>query len=604
MTSSCFIYNCHVFHLYKRSPFYLYSFAQPELILGTLLNMPSVERKGVTVVDTVAGSIPTESGKINDESSKLIVEQDSAIILAKESVRDIPGKASAVSKEKANPFGPWMLVQRANRRKERSSTNQHGSLSLGGMKGGKKFQDDRGRFDVLANDDEDSCMMDQNISTDGAVNVHEETVVESAENKEVGHIQVKKSHANKETRVRNNAGGKNPQSSRGKLVLGQPLEKLSKSSMKKPNGPAKYLKEKEVIPEIKSQNSPTQYRGSKEYKASMKAKELEMLQRMKYYEKITGHVINDVATQTYIPGKNAINFAHQVASSSGNITNFLKPPDPHLSSTCMEIESNNSQHMMHENEKDIIVLDESDELEEAKVLMDYVNQDGTWNIQSMTATAYRSLREHEGDEERKVFSLIWFWQGPQRIRILLWKILNEALLTNHARKRRGLTQDGECKLCNEEEETTLHTFRDCRKARDIWNKLLPKSRLQIFYHGSLHDWVERNLTKNNSNFPSSAWDITFGSVCEILWHRRNRLIFDDEPLNLNGSLQQIWVKVREIQNAFESQGKLPMNPQTRPKELVRWRRPPTNWIKLNCDGSYNITTKMATCGGAAFSRGS
>ncbi|KAK7260903.1 hypothetical protein RIF29_27202 [Crotalaria pallida] len=61
---------------------------------------------------------------------------------------------------------------------------------------------------------------------------------------------------------------------------------------------------------------------------------------------------------------------------------------------------------------------------------------------------------------------LWKWPGPQRIRTLLWKILNDALLTDENRRRRNLTADDECPLCNANEtETILHAFRDCHHAQ-------------------------------------------------------------------------------------------------------------------------------------------
>ncbi|KAK7273124.1 hypothetical protein RIF29_14170 [Crotalaria pallida] len=61
---------------------------------------------------------------------------------------------------------------------------------------------------------------------------------------------------------------------------------------------------------------------------------------------------------------------------------------------------------------------------------------------------------------------LWKWQGPQRIGILLWKMLNDALLTNENRRRRHLTVDDGCPLCNgNETKSILYTFRDCQHAQ-------------------------------------------------------------------------------------------------------------------------------------------
>nr|GMD95816.1 uncharacterized protein LOC109191482 [Ipomoea batatas] len=34
-----------------------------------------------------------------------------------------------------------------------------------------------------------------------------------------------------------------------------------------------------------------------------------------------------------------------------------------------------------------------------------------------------------------------------------------------------------------------------------------------------------------------------------------------------------------------------------PWSLIRWRKPPKEWLKINVDGSFDLNTKWANCGG-------
>jgi len=49
-----------------------------------------------------------------------------------------------------------------------------------------------------------------------------------------------------------------------------------------------------------------------------------------------------------------------------------------------------------------------------------------------------------------LFKIIWKWNRPERFKMFFWKILNEGLLTNEERCRRGLTGNSACPRCHVE----------------------------------------------------------------------------------------------------------------------------------------------------------
>ncbi|QHO06191.1 Putative ribonuclease H protein [Arachis hypogaea] len=63
---------------------------------------------------------------------------------------------------------------------------------------------------------------------------------------------------------------------------------------------------------------------------------------------------------------------------------------------------------------------------------------------------------------------IWKLKLLQRLEGFSWLLCQEALLTNLKRKRRGLTENGNCIRCHEEEETLLHVLWNCLYARTVW----------------------------------------------------------------------------------------------------------------------------------------
>ncbi|RYR46846.1 hypothetical protein Ahy_A07g032688 [Arachis hypogaea] len=109
-----------------------------------------------------------------------------------------------------------------------------------------------------------------------------------------------------------------------------------------------------------------------------------------------------------------------------------------------------------------------------------VSSDGTFNLRS----AYNSL-DRNPSMPVQVFKYVWKWNGPERIRYLLWLVTNEAILTNATRARRHMTNIANCPRCNAEEETTIHVLRDCQFARKVWSSLVPQDHLSEFFNTDL-----------------------------------------------------------------------------------------------------------------------
>lgn len=76
-----------------------------------------------------------------------------------------------------------------------------------------------------------------------------------------------------------------------------------------------------------------------------------------------------------------------------------------------------------------------------------------------------------------MFQKLWRWLGPERFRIILWKVSLEALVTNCWRKRRNLDKTGLCPTCGLEEERIIHLVRDCPIMQQVWLGLKDNSQI-------------------------------------------------------------------------------------------------------------------------------
>ncbi|KAG4941162.1 hypothetical protein JHK87_045033 [Glycine soja] len=89
--------------------------------------------------------------------------------------------------------------------------------------------------------------------------------------------------------------------------------------------------------------------------------------------------------------------------------------------------------------------------------------DGSFNWKS----AYGVVCDLQVTYDINLFKLVHRWLGPKRIRMFLWKISHESILTNAKRMRIGISVNDECFACQGEAEALLHLFRDCNDCKQI-----------------------------------------------------------------------------------------------------------------------------------------
>lgn len=139
-------------------------------------------------------------------------------------------------------------------------------------------------------------------------------------------------------------------------------------------------------------------------------------------------------------------------------------------------------------------------------------------------SAYESLLHHNPDSRQKLFNLIWSWPGPERGKVLLWKVSHEALVTNLFRWKRGLSGSSDCPLCGREVETILHLMRDCVCILQVWNFLAENNLPSDFTTDDLDSWLLANLSEEASR-RGFKWRVLFGVTLMVVWQARNELIF-------------------------------------------------------------------------------
>ncbi|KAK9042425.1 hypothetical protein V6N11_017499 [Hibiscus sabdariffa] len=83
------------------------------------------------------------------------------------------------------------------------------------------------------------------------------------------------------------------------------------------------------------------------------------------------------------------------------------------------------------------------------------------------ASAYEGILCTSWDVCDPKWSCIWSLPIAQRIRMFLWLVLRQHLMTNVERVHRGLSSDPSCLSCGCYNETILHILRDCPLVRSF-----------------------------------------------------------------------------------------------------------------------------------------
>lgn len=146
--------------------------------------------------------------------------------------------------------------------------------------------------------------------------------------------------------------------------------------------------------------------------------------------------------------------------------------------------------------------------------------DGTFSTSQAFSYILKSRDLHAQD----IFSYLWKWRGPERVRIFLWKAARGILMTNQVRLRRRFSDSDLCSICNQSPESALHLFRDCGEARAVWRNLKVDIPMPFFDEDNFERWLLFNLKANN-RLDFGKWNLIFACTLDRLWWARNELIF-------------------------------------------------------------------------------
>ncbi|KAF7803041.1 hypothetical protein G2W53_042152 [Senna tora] len=185
----------------------------------------------------------------------------------------------------------------------------------------------------------------------------------------------------------------------------------------------------------------------------------------------------------------------------------------------------------------------------------------------------------------------------QRIRVFLWSLAHEGIMTENQRWKRKMTDNDVCKRCLLHSETSLHALRDCCHVAPLWRSLIPQNKWRKFFSLNLCSWIEASLSSSMGCSDNFSWNTKFGYTCWLIWKQRNNWVFNGKKEEAISLLPILKIQLEDFNNATKVMKEI-SNDSNR-ENTQGWVAPEVDWIKVNTDGSYYSEQNSMACGGVA-----
>lgn len=153
------------------------------------------------------------------------------------------------------------------------------------------------------------------------------------------------------------------------------------------------------------------------------------------------------------------------------------------------------------------------------------SKDGSFTVMSAYAFLTRDAELRPNMEE--FYNRGWRVIAPERVRVFLWLVAHQAIMTNMERKRRHISENSVCPLCKGGEETIFHVLRDCPAASGLWARTVPLSKQPRFFNQTLMEFLFENLGRKKSE-QRDLWPTFFALTVWWCWKWRCGYVFGEK----------------------------------------------------------------------------
>lgn len=114
------------------------------------------------------------------------------------------------------------------------------------------------------------------------------------------------------------------------------------------------------------------------------------------------------------------------------------------------------------------------------------------------------------------FNLIWKLNILERVKIFLWKLAHNSLLTRDLCNR-WFGGSSDCPFCLGIVETVCHALRDCHYGIVIWNDLIEPANMGNFFNNNFVTWFQSNLSNSSSVDNVITWNRCWAIAVWKIW---------------------------------------------------------------------------------------
>lgn len=77
--------------------------------------------------------------------------------------------------------------------------------------------------------------------------------------------------------------------------------------------------------------------------------------------------------------------------------------------------------------------------------------------------------------------MIWLLKTQEHVRVFMWELPHNRVLTNAERFKKSLAPNGDCIMCDLHLEDVIHALRDCKDSNEVCHHLVPAYFSQKFF---------------------------------------------------------------------------------------------------------------------------
>ncbi|KAL6269566.1 hypothetical protein ACE6H2_026477 [Prunus campanulata] len=173
---------------------------------------------------------------------------------------------------------------------------------------------------------------------------------------------------------------------------------------------------------------------------------------------------------------------------------------------------------------------------------------------------------------------VWRLRVPNKVKLFLWRALQNALPCRWALTFRHIGDDSCCPRCHGSQETIIHVLWGCREVKRIWNLSFLTEVINIWHEPTFADlWC--HVISMGLNFDLEV----FAYLSWLIWFDRDARMHGQKVRHPD----DLYATAHRLSVEFISANTVHV--RTHPPSYTHWCPPPPGKLKLNVDGACSTS---------------